>query len=1198
LAYEIEEWNETGTSYVWVKVPEIDARSNTDHIWMYYGNNSASAGEDPDRVWNSNFEAVWHLNDDPGPGGPGDIIDSTANDNDGTAEASMTSTDLVSARIGDGLVFDGADDLISAPQIFTGSIDATNLTYSAWIKIDAFNDWGAVLNQGQYEYEVVTRGTPSADGLSISNDSGGDHDYGGSALSTGTWYYVSAVKTGTEHRLIVYNDSGLLENAFSTESSGNNWGHTHTTFYLGHNGAGDGWFEGIIDEARVSNVARSADWIAAEYVSMTGAFVSYSGEESAPALSGIIANDTDGDGDPLNAILIDGPSKAASFTLNADGTFSYTPFTGYTGADSFTYRVNDVIGGGDSNIATVNINVVAPNTAPVANDDPSVYNTTVTDLNPISYWRLGESSGTTAVDEEGIENGTYTNGPLLNQTGAISGDSDTAVYFDGNNDYVEIAHDPAYLIDEGAVQLWFNADEYGERGLFSKDSGGNGTGGHFEIKTNAGGQVTVRLQSTTVSYLLASTTIYTPGEWHHVVVTFGTAGMQLWIDGQLEDTDAYTDGLGTSSGGAGNFEPIAIGADTSGSDPTLITPISGFFKGFIDEVAVFGSQITADEIVNLYGSGYAAYTTDEDTALSVSVANGVLANDTDPTFDPLNAILVTDASNGSLTLNADGSFSYTPNADFSGTDSFTYKANDGTNDSNVATATIFVRAINDAPINNLPAPETTTQDADLVLSTGGGNAISISDDDAGSNPVQVTLSATNGTLTLPGTTGLTFTNGDGTADGGMTFTGTVADINAALNGLTYTPNSGYVGPDLINITTTDQGNSGLGGALADSDVMSVTVTGTTAPVAVDDPDTYLLTLNELAPVAHWRLGESAGTTAVDERGIQDGTYTNGPLLDQMGAIAGDTDTAAYFDGTDDYIEINHDSAFLLDEGTIQLWFNVDAITVNDQGLISKDAGNYGTGGHVGIVVTDTGAISVRLQSVSGSVTVQTAAGLVTPGEWHHVAFSFGSTGMALYVDGELADFDAYTGGLGSSSGGAGNFEPIAIGAATSSSDSGQLNKLNSYFAGYIDEVAILGSQLTAGQAEALFNAGVGGYEVAKGGSLTVTAAEGVLANDNDPEGDSLTAILVSGPSSDPSFTLNGDGSFTYTPDPAFDGYDTFTYKVNDGSSDSNVATATLYVSGTNDAPSSSPRVAATPFPSVTMQVRTPSKRPSPSSTAR
>ena len=84
-----------------------------------------------------------------------------------------------------------------------------------------------------------------------------------------------------------------------------------------------------------------------------------------------------------------------------------------------------------------------------------------------------------------------------------------------------------------------------------------------------------------------------------------------------------------------------------------------------------------------------SYTTMEDTPLSVP-APGVLANDTDGDGDPLMAVLDSNPSNGSVTLNSDGSFSYTPDAGFFGTDSFTYHANDGVADSNVATVTITV----------------------------------------------------------------------------------------------------------------------------------------------------------------------------------------------------------------------------------------------------------------------------------------------------------------------------------------------------------------------------------------------------------------------------------------------------------------------------------------------------------------------------
>ena len=93
------------------------------------------------------------------------------------------------------------------------------------------------------------------------------------------------------------------------------------------------------------------------------------------------------------------------------------------------------------------------------------------------------------------------------------------------------------------------------------------------------------------------------------------------------------------------------------------------------------------------------YPTSEDTTLNIA-APGVLANDTDPDSDPLTAILVNGTTNGTLSLNGDGSFIYTPNANYSGPDSFTYKANDGKADSNVVTVSITVSPVNDPPVAN------------------------------------------------------------------------------------------------------------------------------------------------------------------------------------------------------------------------------------------------------------------------------------------------------------------------------------------------------------------------------------------------------------------------------------------------------------------------------------------------------------------
>ncbi|MHC5115041.1 MAG: DUF2341 domain-containing protein, partial [Planctomycetota bacterium] len=73
LSHEIEEWNESGTSYVWVKVPQVDGSSDTDSIWMYYDNTGAADGQDPGAVWTNGYEGVWHLNTDPTLAPPGTI---------------------------------------------------------------------------------------------------------------------------------------------------------------------------------------------------------------------------------------------------------------------------------------------------------------------------------------------------------------------------------------------------------------------------------------------------------------------------------------------------------------------------------------------------------------------------------------------------------------------------------------------------------------------------------------------------------------------------------------------------------------------------------------------------------------------------------------------------------------------------------------------------------------------------------------------------------------------------------------------------------------------------------------------------------------------------------------------------------------------------------------------------------------------
>jgi hypothetical protein len=213
-------------------------------------------------------------------------------------------------------------------------------------------------------------------------------------------------------------------------------------------------------------------------------------------------------------------------------------------------------------------------------------------------WPLDETSGLTAFDVIASNNGTYTNGVTLNQTAACA-NTGNAVYFDGVDDYVEVPHSADYLLDEGTVTLWANIDALGaEEGLFSKDSEGLDTGGHLTITVQPGGDVQVRLQSTTLSYFVNSTPI-SAGSWFHVAFSWGPDGMALSIDGGIPVTDPYTGGTGTTSGGAGNFEPIALGAGTINSGDLVVTPTGSHFNGYLDDVRIYDGALSQAEIIAL-----------------------------------------------------------------------------------------------------------------------------------------------------------------------------------------------------------------------------------------------------------------------------------------------------------------------------------------------------------------------------------------------------------------------------------------------------------------------------------------------------------------------------------------------------------------------------------------------------------------------
>lgn len=206
-----------------------------------------------------------------------------------------------------------------------------------------------------------------------------------------------------------------------------------------------------------------------------------------------------------------------------------------------------------------------------------------------------------------------------------------------------------------------------------------------------------------------------------------------------------------------------------------------------------GSDIGAFELNNRPPAAVAdSYTTNEDTPINVSCLGGVLANDTDPdTGDALEAVLVSGPSHAdSFTMNADGSFSYAPKSNFNGEDYFTYKANDGKIDSEIATVSITVTAVNDAPGFTKGADQTVNEDAGAQSLTGWAKDISAGPSDESGQ--QVSFGVTNDNNALFTSAGQPAISSDGT--------------------LTYTPAKDANGTATVTVRATDNGSTANGGA--------------------------------------------------------------------------------------------------------------------------------------------------------------------------------------------------------------------------------------------------------------------------------------------------------------------------------------------------------------------------------------------------
>lgn len=390
----------------------------------------------------------------------------------------------------------------------------------------------------------------------------------------------------------------------------------------------------------------------------TDGFVEDSGPVTVPA-PGLLAGSSDSNGDTLQAFEVTDPA-GGSVVVNTDGSFTYTPDPNFSGTDTFNYRIFD--GFEFSAPVTVTLNVMAVNDPPVA---------------------VVDGPYTIAEDEQ---NGPAGSPNLLTNDTDPDGDALTAERGTGSNGGAAPENGVVAVYPNGTFIFTPTPNYFGPASFTYRAIDPSGATSSF---------VTINVTVTSVNDVpVANDDSYTTLE-----------DTDVYVDPRSNDTDVENDPLVTTilSGPTnGTLTPDGLGAFDYSPNPNYFGTDS-FTYQVSDGTAnsnVATVNITVTSVNDVPVAMDDSYVTGEEQTLNVPIEFSVLNNDSD-VEDPAGSFLAeltSVPSYGIVVLNPNGTFTYTPQANFSGLDTFTYQVTDSDGASDTATVYIFVGVLNDAPV--------------------------------------------------------------------------------------------------------------------------------------------------------------------------------------------------------------------------------------------------------------------------------------------------------------------------------------------------------------------------------------------------------------------------------------------------------------------------------------------------------------------
>jgi len=420
LSHEIEEYDgSTGKLIAWVKIPSLSSSTDTE-FYLYYGNTSCSSQQDVVNVRDTNFKGVWHLDEEMvDEDSTGTHIESTSNSFDGSQQGN----EGVPGKFAGGQDFDGNNDCVDVSADDTGFLGA--LTISVWANIENASPdihfAGKHLTNGIRNNPFEFR---SEDGngnslILVRANANGLCVWEGPALTAGEWkqyavvIHSSEISTAPTFYIDGVPSTGIL---YGGTGSGDVTG-TDANIRIGAREGDHPNMDGIMDEVRISNVARSSSWIATEYANQNspGTFMSISNQTavgvSKSLAYGISTNNSKAYG-TINDQTVSGDITASewnhiSLTYNKDaGTDEIKLYINGTQSASVAYSTA---------ITTNNNNLLLGDMAGFIGkmDEVRIWNdvrteqeirdnmhrvvTAVSETNLVGYWNLNESSCVTSL---------------------------------------------------------------------------------------------------------------------------------------------------------------------------------------------------------------------------------------------------------------------------------------------------------------------------------------------------------------------------------------------------------------------------------------------------------------------------------------------------------------------------------------------------------------------------------------------------------------------------------------------------------------------------------------------------------------------------------------------------------------------------------------------------------------------------------